>query len=95
MQDPQKVCVCCSSTQQGREGGTFGNCLCLLSLSTHILSEGQHLHKVALRRQWHSLVGCSLGRHNDCVEDVGVGGNSRLLWSPSLFAFKVRREHLG
>lgn len=74
MQDPQKVCVCCSSTQQGREGGTFGNCLCLLSLSTHILSEGQHLHKVALRRQWHSLVGCSLGRHNDCVEDVGWEG---------------------
>lgn len=38
--------------------------------------------------------GLSSWKASDCVEDGGVGGDSRLLWSPSLFVYKVRREHL-
>lgn len=49
----------------------------------------QHFHKVVWRCQRHPLVGCCPGMQSDSVE--GQEG----IWSPSLSAYKVRREPLG
>lgn len=90
-QDSQNVCVCHSSTKQESEV-TFGNSL--LSLSTHIHSEGSICIKLFRDDSgihwWAAFLGGS-----EYVEEVRVGGNSRLLWAPFLFVYNVRRECLG